>query len=311
MHHLTPEQIQNYSKFSEERGFGVTPNLRTIGDQLPGAGYEVSATKVTVAGCSTPVFVNGCGKLIPAQVETPCRQQTSALLNDVYHRLCSLIHPCCLNWNLRALGAEFLGVFILVLFSVVPVVEVGTTTLAIAICLGATLGALVGFLGPCSWALFNPAVTVSFAMTQKLGIISTLMYLLVQIAASFLGGLMAWVFVSSGSGMGTPVLTLTQGLGFVGELVGTTILCVTYLFTYENSVNSSLTIGLIMIGLKIFFIPLTGGCFNFFTYLGVAVISGIWTDWWVYLVANLVAPICATAIYLIASFLGGAPTKLA
>jgi len=216
------------SSFYNERGvsqigssYDATRDQHFIGDMLPGPGSasitvsKVVASTMGVTTSSGPVKTDCCGHNYPAVVEAMPDCQQKVLQRDLFRRICSvLLNPCLNDWNLTALFVEFLGTLILALFSAVPAVEV-SNTLTISICRGLILFAMVCMFAPESGAHFNPAVTLGYILTSKISIPGGLLYMLVQLAASFLGGLVAWIFLPAASGLGTPVLALTQGIGLL------------------------------------------------------------------------------------------------
>lgn len=91
----------------------------------------------------------------------------------------------------RAVAGEALGVALLCMLVVgsgIAVEGVGPVGLAVhAAAVGAGLGALVAVLGPVSGAHFNPAVTLAFLRTGRIGGREALAYVVAQLGGGVIG----------------------------------------------------------------------------------------------------------------------------
>ncbi|XP_064596672.1 lens fiber major intrinsic protein-like [Liolophura sinensis] len=197
----------------------------------------------------------------------------------------------CSIW--RAMMAEFIGTMCLVLIGCGVAIttkdtEEGIIKIALAFGLGAI--ASVQMIGHISGGHINPAVTVASVISLDTGFLRGLCYVISQSAggiagaAILLGTVPSAVSTSLGSTVPAPSVTYWQAFGV--EFV------LTYILVFANAAisdsnahvagHTSLPTGLIIAGLHLLGIPLTGCGINPARSLGPAVISGTWTHHWVY-----------------------------
>jgi MIP family channel proteins len=220
--------------------------------------------------------------------------------------------------------AEFLGTFVLV-FVVTMVVVLfvtpggggGSDFAVVGLVHAFVLFLLVQSIGSISGAHVNPAVTLALAALRKIRINDAVVYILLQLSGAVAGALMTKFILSDqiadgaaavggkSAEVGTPALneTLIGGTaqGAVLEGIGTFILVWAIVAVAVNPRAArdwagwviGATLGLIvMIGG-----PLTGGSFNPARWFGPALVSGHWTDAWLYIVGPLVGGVLGAVTY--------------
>lgn len=213
--------------------------------------------------------------------------------------------------------AEFVGTMFLVL-AICGFLSVNTRPFAGLLVSGADLGILHGFLlvaivysiGSVSGALVNPALTIALAAARKITPRDAGIYIVCQLAGGLLGAFLAYEFFKGrGAAIdyGTPTISPkflqggSEGLGFLAEAVGTFALMWAVMGTAVNTKTpkgvAGLGIGLTLGFAVMVFGPATGGSFNPARWFGPALVSGNWTDAWLYILAPIVGAVLAALLY--------------
>ena len=205
----------------------------------------------------------------------------------------------------RAL-AEAIGTFFLVFAGCGAVVtdvthDQALGTLGVAAVFGLVLVALIAALGHVSGAHFNPAVSVSFFLTRHLPARDLGSYVLAQCAgatAAALALLAAWPDAPHHLGATVPSVGVGAALLYEGLMSLLLMLVIISVATDTRALGAPAAIAIgAAVGLDAAFGgPLTGASMNPARSLGPALVSGTWTDFWVYLVGPLLgAPLGALA----------------
>jgi aquaporin TIP len=197
----------------------------------------------------------------------------------------------------RAWLAELVGTFAFMAILAASVIvatgaNVGTFgLLGIATAHGVALAALVSAFGQHSGAHFNPAVTFSAWLGRKMEAVDAAGYVVMQLAGALAAAFMLkYLFTQaqwSPSNLATPGLTVSVGRGLLAEAVFTFILVVVIWGTGIDERGpriGGIAIGFTLFGLLLVDGPLTGAGLNPARYLGSAIVSGHYKDWWVYIV---------------------------
>jgi MIP family channel proteins len=216
--------------------------------------------------------------------------------------------------GLGAYVAEFIGTLILVLaitgyVSASAVAGFSLTDLALVHFLALML--IVYAIGSVSGAHVNPAVTLALLSIRRIKGRDAGFYLVMQVAGGVAGALLAkWFFLGRGSlvGYGTPQISHrylqggSTGLGFLAEAVGAFVLVWAIMGTAINpnapkgvagvAIGGALGLG------ELIFAPATGGSFNPARWFGPALVSGTWSDAWLYILAPIVGAVVAAFVYL-------------
>ena len=194
--------------------------------------------------------------------------------------------------NTRALLAEFIGTFFLVLTIGMVVIEPGVPAGFAPIAIGSALAVMIFAGGHISGAHFNPAVTLGIHLRGKIAMNDAISYWVSQI----LGGIVAALVV----GIMKPAL---PGSAMVGSVEILPALLAEFLFTFAltyvvlNVATAKGTDGNSFYGWAIGFTVLTGayavgsisgGAFNPAVAVGGSVMRIFaWGNIWIYLVAEL------------------------
>ncbi len=176
---------------------------------------------------------------------------------------------------------------------------------AIALANGLAIALLVYSTSHISGGHLNPAVTFSAALTGKIRPAKASMYVVAQLAGAVLAGLLlvyvapdAWEGNLGAHGLGEGV---SVGMGFTVELVLTFLLVfVVFAVAMDRRAQGALaplSIGLAIVVIHLVAVPLTGAGVNPARSLGPALVSGFWTDHWIYWVAPLAGGGLAALVY--------------
>lgn len=202
--------------------------------------------------------------------------------------------------------AEFVGTFFLVAVGVAIIVN-GGDLLHVAFAHGLVIAIMVSGVAHVSGAHFNPAVTTTMLALRQIRPIEALAYLVVQLVAAAAGAhVVAWGWgIDAGEIVGTPALAdgIGAGQGFLLEVVATFMLVwVIFAVAVDRDgaffkvagmpIGFAVASGILMIG------PATGAALNPARWFGPALITGSWSDAWVYLAGPIVGGALAGAAYL-------------
>ncbi|HYT30882.1 MAG TPA: MIP family channel protein [Actinomycetota bacterium] len=227
--------------------------------------------------------------------------------------------------------AEFLGAFALIFIGAGVVVMLGPAAgpqgtpfpqslvflaialVGIALAHGLVLGIMISNFGHISGGHYNPAVTISVWVAGKIETLRAGLYIVAQLAGAAAGaGLLSlaipkriWTLTHLGATLIGPQakqLGFTTGRGVLLEAVLTFFLVITVFATAVDERGVFKSLGGMPIGLVLTFDILVGGFFtgasmNPARSFGPALISGTWTDFWVYLVGPITGGIIAATIY--------------
>ena len=214
--------------------------------------------------------------------------------------------------NSRALLAEFVGTFGLIFMGAGAIIVdahlgggVGLVGIALAHGLAIFLG--VSFSAHVSGGHLNPAVTVAFLVTKRMGANAGLAY----IGSQLLGGIVAALALkiiapavaASRTALGTPAPG--QGIGSGQALLLEFILTFFLLFVIFGTAvdpRGPKAIFPLCIGMAVAMDilaggPISGASMNPARSLGPALLSGLWTDHWIYWVGPILGGTFAAWLY--------------
>lgn len=210
--------------------------------------------------------------------------------------------------SLSALFAEFVGTAILVTtISGAVTATCGiddllgwmVTDVLASITAAFCLTFLVSIFGHISGAHLNNNVTLGLLLTRKIGLLTAILYWIVQFAGSIVAGALLRIFYRGNHccigtpqpGWGFPV---TTGESFLAEFIGTYGLVLVVLLVVEDrNPQAPTTIGYALGSLHFIFVLISGASFNFWRFIGPAIFSGCFVDWWLYLVSPIIGTIAA------------------
>lgn len=215
----------------------------------------------------------------------------------------------------QKLVAEFIGTFALVFFGAGTVCvdrylqsTGGVGLLAVALAHGLSIAIMVSALGHISGGHFNPAVSIGFWVTRRLGTLDLTLYW----AAQILGAIAAAFALKSvipeetwrAVALGTPELMrdFPRLSGMALEAIASFFLVLVVFATAVDErgafrsiagfgIGLTIALGILVIG------PFTGAAMNPARALGPAIASHHWTNWGVYWVGPLAGGFIAALLY--------------
>ncbi|OQV13591.1 putative Aquaporin-4 [Hypsibius exemplaris] len=215
----------------------------------------------------------------------------------------------------KAVAAEFIGTGFLVFLGCGaavtsdPAQSEDAFVTRVAFTFGLTVATMVWCIGAASPGHINPAVTLGFLLTGKVGLLRAVSYIGAQCLGAMAGaGLLAastTKAIREGSfGCNAVSADITAGQAVLIEALMTFVLVFTVLATCDTKrrdLNGSgpLAIGIAVLICHLAAIPLTGSSINPARSLGPAVVRGgaCWTNHWVYWVGPLVGGAIGGPLY--------------
>lgn len=205
--------------------------------------------------------------------------------------------------------AEFIGTFVLVMAITMAVDIYGPSAQIVLIALvhAFVLMMLVQTLGNVSGAHFNPAVTIALAAIKKIKPVDALTYIILQLSGGILGALFSKaILLDEGreakygaTTVAKDVISVSGGLAV--EVMFTFLLVWAIVGVATNPraardwagwvIGATLALGVIVAA------PLTGAGLNPARSFGPALVSGVWTDFWIYIVGPIVGGVVAAVVY--------------
>ena len=167
---------------------------------------------------------------------------------------------------------------------------------------------MVSALGHISGGHFNPAVSTALLVTRKIKPVDWAAYVVVQLVGATVAALALTVLydtvVKDATGLGTPSLAAghTSGQGLLLEGILTFFLVFTVFAVAVDGRGAFKIVAGLPIGFVIFFDilmggPMTGGAMNPARWFGPALVSGNWSNGWLYIVGPVVGGIIAALLY--------------
>src|SRR3954464_6397704 len=206
----------------------------------------------------------------------------------------------------RRAAAEGLAAFALVFAGCGAIIsdakggELGTV--GVALVFGLVIMVMVYATGHLSGAHINPAVTLAFTLTRHFPAREALAYVAAQVAGAVAGALVLLaVWRDKPAHPGATVPTVSAGSAFVYELLLTAFLMfvIIAVATDTRAVGAAAAIAIGgTVGLDALFGgPVTGASMNPARSFGPALVSGTWTDFWVYVTAPVLGAAAGALAY--------------
>ena len=206
---------------------------------------------------------------------------------------------------------ELLGAFALVFAGAGTIMSIGPQadagTLDVALATGLAIAVMVTAVGHISGGHFNPAITFGFLLTRRIGVVLGVVYVVAQLVGGVLAALLLrWIFPAANrdaSNLGAPsVHTIDIGAALVVEALITFFLVwVVFAMTTDkrNAYTgvTGLVIGFVIVFGMLLAYPITGGSFNPARAFGPELVSGTWSDAWIYYVGPLAGGAIAALLY--------------
>ncbi|CAN4118297.1 unnamed protein product [Withania somnifera] len=214
--------------------------------------------------------------------------------------------PCITSF--QKFIAELVGTYIFIFVgcgSALVDRERALTIVGIALVWGLSLMALVYTLGHVSGAHFNPAVTIAFAAARKLPLLHVPIYVLPQLVGSILACLTLRVLFNHQDDI-LPMLTqykspVTDFEAIFWEFILTLILmfviCGAATDDRATKEVAGVAIGVTLVFEVLIAGPITGASMNPARSLGPAIVSGVYKNQWVFVIAPILGAMTATGIY--------------
>ncbi|NOJ31458.1 MAG: hypothetical protein DA329_04880 [Candidatus Nitrosocosmicus sp.] len=203
-----------------------------------------------------------------------------------------------LTVNQKRFIAELIGTFIVVVLATCSVVidaklggVLGLPFIAFAPFVGVAIG--VYLFGKISMAHFNPAVSFGFLITKHITRKLFVLYLFAELVGAFLASLFVSVVIGNEANLGTnaPNYSYPLPLIFGIEVLASALLMaviLTVVYTKGLKGFGGIVIGGI-VGLDILFLAsISGASMNPARSLAPALLSGVWSDLWIYWTATFV-----------------------
>lgn len=210
--------------------------------------------------------------------------------------------------NLQIFTVELIGTFILVIFATGSIVydaeffdgQLGIPFAAVAPFVALLIG--VYSFGKISLAHFNPAVTIGYYITGHITKIQILYYFAAEIIGALLGSLFVMKVIGEKANLGAnaPNHDFSLGLIFPVEVLASAMLMgVIFYVVYTKGLRgfSGVAIGGI-VGLDILFLAfISGASMNPARALAPALLSGTFSDLWLYWTAPFVGTIIVAFLF--------------
>jgi aquaporin Z len=170
--------------------------------------------------------------------------------------------------------------------------------IAIGLAFGLALLAGIWAVGHVSGAHFNPAVTLGMLLDGRVSFSDAIGYWIGQ----FAGAIVASLAVAGASSTETVAQTVTsysdQTAAILLELIFTALFVwVIMAVTKKGANHAPVSIALTLVGIHLAAIPFSGSSVNPARSFGPAVVSGEFTQLWVYIVFPLVGGVIAWMLY--------------
>ncbi len=210
----------------------------------------------------------------------------------------------------RAGAAEFVASFAVTFVGAGAVVAQANGRLdltGVALAYGLAFAIMVRTTAHLSGGVVNPAIAVGLWVTGTLATRRAAAYIAAELLGAAAGAFLlrfllpSLSFEPSGGGMALAA-GLPAGKGLLIEAVATFLLVFAVFATAVDDRGSpektaGLTIGLAVAAATMAFGPWTGAAMNPARWLGPALVTGHWTDWWVWAAGPVAGGIVAAVLY--------------
>jgi len=211
------------------------------------------------------------------------------------------------DWARRA-AAEFVGTFALIFIGVGAIAAGAAGGLTgIALAHGLAIAVMVSAVGHISGGHFNPAVTLGFLATRRIDPVLGGIYIVTQaIAATVAAVLLRWLLPAGGAAVEAGTPAVGPGVGsfdaMVLEAILTFFLVWVVFATAVDARGTFKSIAGLAIGLTITLDilaagPLTGAAMNPARAFGPELVSGTWSDAWVWYLGPAFGGVVAALAY--------------
>ncbi len=209
------------------------------------------------------------------------------------------------RWLLRRTGAELLGTYALVTAGCGAImVDAQTGALGhigIAATFGLVIMVMIAATGHISGAHFNPAVTFAFALTRHFPWREVPFYVGGQFLGAFLGAGTLRVLLGDLANLGVtlPSGSVAQSFGLEVLLTASLMFVIISVATDTRAVGetAAIAIGATVAVDALWAGPISGASMNPARSLGPALVAGIGTDQWLYVIAPIIGAAIGGLVY--------------
>ncbi len=200
--------------------------------------------------------------------------------------------------------AEFVGTLLLVLLACGVAVLSGVNYVGTALSFGLVIVAMAYSIGNVSGCHINPAVSIGMAVSGKMEWKEAFKYIIAQVLGGIVGALLLGLVLNSFNALGANSFTSTYTVwqALLVEVIltfvfVTAILGVTSKKEYSNV--AGIVIGLTLVLVHLFGLPVTGTSVNPARSIGPALLQGglALEQLWVFIVAPIVGGVLAAYFY--------------
>lgn len=223
-----------------------------------------------------------------------------------------------MNENAKQALAEFIGTFALIFIGCASVVMAGNALgsprdgglVAVALAHGVILACMISVTAQISGGHINPAVTAGLWVTGQIKTQKAALYWVAQLLGAAAAALALKLVMPSALtdavNLGTPGVNKAAGMGVGAAVVLEAIMTFFLVFAvYGTAVDpkgafnkmAGFAIGLVVTVDILAGGPMTGAAMNPARWFGPALVSGTWTDGWVYIVGPIAGGIIAGYVF--------------
>lgn len=207
----------------------------------------------------------------------------------------------------RRASAEFLAAFALVFAGCGAIITNANDhgalgPVGVSLVFGLIIMAMIYATGHLSGAHINPSVTIAFTLTRHFPARDALAYIAAQLAGATTGALLLLaVWTSKPAHLGATVPSVGSGSALVYEAVLTAILMFVVMAVATDTravgAGAAIAIGATIALDALFGGAVTGASMNPARSFGPALVSGTWTDFWVYVAGPIVGAALGALAY--------------
>lgn len=176
---------------------------------------------------------------------------------------------------------------------------------AIALAHGLAIMLLVSAIAPISGGHINPAITIAAMVTRKISALKGSLYIVAQISGGILGALLLGAIFPAGGDAALGSHQLSSDINPASGLLIEGVLTFALVFVvFATAIDSQgrwalapVAIGVTVLVDHLVGVPLTGASMNPARSFGPALVSGTWSNHWVYWVGPIVGGGLAAAVY--------------
>lgn len=209
------------------------------------------------------------------------------------------------TWLLKRSGAELIGAYALVTAGCGAIIVNSQTSalghIGIAFSFGISIMIMIAALGHISGGHFNPAVTIAFALTRHFPWKDVPFYVGGQILGAILASLTLQLLFGSAVNLGVtlPAGSVEQSFGLEVILTAFLMFVIISVATDTRAVGetAAIAIGATVTLDALWGGPISGASMNPARSIGPALVSGVWTDQWIYLLAPILGAIIGGFLY--------------